>query len=117
MKPALPARPSFTRLGSDRFRLSSGDSSDHVIEEDADSKKVTMVHDDAQSDTCSNHLSLTFSEVDDTDSAAEAETVREGNEVKKDEVVNKDIKDSNKSENISIRTPLKPFFNKTPSKL
>jgi len=114
MKPALPARPSFTRLGSDRFRLSSGDSSDHVIEEDADSKKVTMVHDDAQSDTCSNHLNLTFSEVDGTDSAAEAETVREENEVKKDEVVNKDIKDNNKSENISTRTPLKPFLTKPP---
>ena len=85
MRPAVPARPSFTRLGAERYRLSSGeDSSDQVDSEEPDSQKVNMVHDDGQSDTCSsNHLSLTFSEVDDTDSAAEAETVKLENEVEK----------------------------------
>eukprot|EP00090_Calanus_glacialis_P024427 TRINITY_DN37948_c0_g1_i9.p1 TRINITY_DN37948_c0_g1~~TRINITY_DN37948_c0_g1_i9.p1 ORF type:complete len:683 (-),score=230.28 TRINITY_DN37948_c0_g1_i9:149-2197(-) len=110
MRPAVPARPSFTRLGAERYRLSSGeDSSDQVDAEEPDSQKVNMVHDDGQSDTCSsNHLSLTFSEVDDTDSAAEAETVKLENEVEKVDPEKKVSKTKVQEEEKSV----KPFYTK-----
>jgi len=110
MRPAVPTRPAFTRLGAERFRLSSGeDSSDQVDQEDPECKGVSMVHDDGQSDTCSsNHLSLTFSEVDDTDSNAEADTIKEDEEVKKVEMTRIETKSPvQESEKI-----VKPFYTK-----
>ena len=42
-----------------------------------------MVHDDGQSDTCSNHLSLTLSELDDIDSAGEVDNINEAKKLDK----------------------------------
>jgi len=109
MRPAVPARPPFTRLGSERHRLSSGeDPADQSKAVGSDAKKVP---DDEQSDTCSsNHLSLTFSEVDDTDSAAEVDTVKVEQEVEKLDTVKKD----NKHLVNDIVAPVKPFYTKPP---
>jgi len=113
MRPVVPARPSFTRLGAERYRLSSGEeSSDQVDGDDSNTKKVTMVHDDGQSDTCSsNHLSLTFSEVDDTDSNAETDTVKEELELKKEDTA----KDESKTVVQESEKTVKPFYTKPPT--
>jgi len=106
MRPSVPARPPFTRLGSERNQLSSGKEPEHDVEGgESDDKKVV---DDGQSDTCSdNHLSLTFSEVDDTDSVGEVDSVKE--------VMKLDTIQKVENPLVKEKTgPVKPFYTKPP---
>ena len=82
MRPNLPARPAFSRLGSMRNHdVSSGDESN----DDMNNKTATDT-DDAASDK----LSVSFSEVDDTDSINEISSVKEKIIEEEDEVDSKD---------------------------
>jgi len=114
MRPAVAARPSLTRLGSERQRLSScEDPSNELKSSESDTKEGL---EDEHSDTCSsNHLSLTFSEVDDTDSAAEVDTVKEGQQEVKQEVVK--VENSKLDKKPLVREGVglvKPFYTKPP---
>ena len=70
MRPALPSRPSFSRYGSLRQNHdpSSGDESD---------AGVNTRGGDTTDDAASDQLSVSFSEVDDTDSLQEVNSVKE----------------------------------------
>ena len=82
MRPNLPVRPAFSRLGSMRNHdVSSGDESN----DDMNNKTATDT-DDAASDK----LSVSFSEVDDTDSINEISSVKEKIIEEEDEVDSKD---------------------------
>ena len=82
MRPNLPARPAFSRLGSMRNHdVSSGDESN----DDMNNKTATDT-DDAASDK----LSVSFSEVDDTDSINEISSVKKKIIEEEDEVDSKD---------------------------
>ena len=98
MRPSLPARPAFARYGSMRqqHEPSSGDESND------DNGVNGQQHDDGSSD----QLSVSFSEVDDTDSINEITSVKETTIEEEEEV------DSNNP--TPIATPAKTLSTKPP---